>query len=63
MSGRDALRGIHARMCSDPVGARILAEKPVVRTGQIDLAKLRALPEDTFGHAYTVFMDTHGSVW
>ncbi|RLN48694.1 hypothetical protein BBJ28_00021106 [Nothophytophthora sp. Chile5] len=60
VTGRDALRQIHARMCADPVGARILAEKPVIRNEQIDMPYLRALPSDSFGHAYATFMDSHG---
>lgn len=58
--GRDALRQIHAKMCADPVGTRILMDKPVIRSEQIDLEKLRALPEDSFGFAYAKFMDSHG---
>ncbi|KAG7400929.1 Ubiquinone biosynthesis protein [Phytophthora boehmeriae] len=60
VTGRDALQRIHARMCADPVGARILAEKPVIRNEQIDMKYLRALPEDSFGRAYASFMDSHG---
>ncbi|RLN49141.1 hypothetical protein BBJ29_005396 [Phytophthora kernoviae] len=60
VTGRDALQRIHARMCADPVGARILAEKPVIRNEQIDMKYLRSLPEDSFGQAYATFMDSHG---
>ncbi|KAF4148258.1 Coenzyme Q (ubiquinone) biosynthesis protein Coq4 [Phytophthora infestans] len=60
VTGRDALRRIHARMCADPVGARILAEKPVIRNDKIDMDYLRALPEDSFGRRYATFMDSHG---
>lgn len=49
-------------MCADPVGARILAERPSVRSDQIDVAYLRALPHDSFGYAYSQFMDAHGCV-
>lgn len=47
-------------MCADPVGARILMEKPVIRSDQIDLEMLRKLPKDSFGFAYATFMDSHG---
>ncbi|KAG2764611.1 hypothetical protein PC129_g12732 [Phytophthora cactorum] len=60
VTGRDALRRIHARMCADPVGARILAEKPVIRNDRIDMDYLRALPDDSFGRHYATFMDSHG---
>lgn len=60
MVGRDALRQVHAKMCSDPVGSRILAERPSVRSDQIDIEYLRALPKHTFGYAYSQFMDSHG---
>ncbi|ETM33290.1 hypothetical protein L914_19452 [Phytophthora nicotianae] len=60
VTGRDALRRIHARMCADPVGARILAEKPVIRNENIDMDYLRALPAESFGRHYATFMDSHG---
>lgn len=47
-------------MCADPVGSRILAERPSVRSDQIDVEYLRALPHDSFGFAYSQFMDAHG---
>ncbi|KAL4157479.1 hypothetical protein PRNP1_006501 [Phytophthora ramorum] len=60
VTGRDALRRIHARMCADPVGARILADKPVIRNDKIDMEQLRAMPANSFGHHYAAFMDSHG---
>ncbi|GAB9467605.1 hypothetical protein Gpo141_00004943 [Globisporangium polare] len=59
-TGRDALRQVHAKMCSDPTGSRILAERPSIRSDQIDIEYLRALPKDSFGFAYSQFMDAHG---
>jgi ubiquinone biosynthesis protein COQ4 len=47
-------------MCSDPVGVRILTERPSIRSDQIDMTYLRALPKHTFGYAYSQFMDSHG---
>ncbi|CAH0522368.1 unnamed protein product [Peronospora belbahrii] len=58
-TGHDALRHIHARMCADPVGARILAEKPVIRNDKMDMNYLRNLPVNTFGYHYAKFMDLH----
>ncbi|CAI5739501.1 unnamed protein product [Hyaloperonospora brassicae] len=60
VTGRDALRRIHAHMCADPIGARILADKPVIRNHRIDRDRLRALPTHTFGHQYALFMDRYG---
>ncbi|KAH7463594.1 Ubiquinone biosynthesis protein COQ4-like protein, mitochondrial [Phytophthora ramorum] len=60
VTGRDALRRIHARMCADPVGTRILADKPVIRNDKIDMEQLRAMPANSFGHHYAAFMDSHG---
>ncbi|CAH0486218.1 unnamed protein product [Peronospora farinosa] len=60
VTGRDALRRIHAKMCADPVGARILAEKPVIRNDRIDIKYLRSLSTDSFGHHYAMFMELHG---
>ncbi|KAI9913056.1 hypothetical protein PsorP6_006014 [Peronosclerospora sorghi] len=60
VTGHDALRSIHARMCADPVGVRILTEKPTIRNDKIDMDYLRTLPDDTFGRHYASFMDSHG---
>ncbi|KAF1331415.1 Ubiquinone biosynthesis protein coq4, partial [Globisporangium splendens] len=57
---RDALRQVHAKMCSDPVGVRILTERPSIRSDRIDMTYLRALPKHTFGYVYSQFMDSHG---
>lgn len=46
-------------MCADPVGNRILVEKPTIRSDNIDMEYLRSLPKNTFGFAYTQFMDSH----
>uniref|UniRef100_M4BEW1 Ubiquinone biosynthesis protein COQ4 homolog, mitochondrial n=1 Tax=Hyaloperonospora arabidopsidis (strain Emoy2) TaxID=559515 RepID=M4BEW1_HYAAE len=59
VTGRDALRRIHAHMCADPIGSRILADKPVIRNHKIDRESLRALPSNTFGHQYALFMARH----
>nr|CAH8837649.1 unnamed protein product [Trichobilharzia regenti] len=58
-SGEYALRRIHSRMLNHPEGCRILSERPTIRTNTVDLNALRSLPEDTFGKAYTNFLDKY----
>ncbi|KAH9105692.1 hypothetical protein LEN26_014689 [Aphanomyces euteiches] len=60
VTGAVALRQMHLRMYSDPVGRQILAEKPRFRSSVVDIGALRSLPADTFGYAYTQYMDAHG---
>ncbi|KAF0720486.1 Aste57867_279 [Aphanomyces stellatus] len=60
VTGAVALRQMHLKMYSDPVGRQILAEKPRFRSHLVDIDALRLLPTDTFGFAYTQFMDAHG---
>ncbi|KDO19829.1 hypothetical protein SPRG_14929 [Saprolegnia parasitica CBS 223.65] len=59
-TGEVALRQMHLKMCSDPVGMEILAQKPRIRSSVTDIDALRSLPTDSFGYAYTQFMDAHG---
>jgi ubiquinone biosynthesis protein COQ4 len=59
VTGRDALRSIHARMCADPIGSRILSEKPSIRSDTVDIKYLASLSTNTFGYAYMKFMNTH----
>ncbi|OQR96904.1 ubiquinone biosynthesis protein COQ4 [Thraustotheca clavata] len=59
-TGEVALRQMHLKMCSDPTGMKILAEKPRIRSTVTDVDALRSLPKETFGYAYTQFMDAHG---
>ncbi|CAG8521128.1 13825_t:CDS:2 [Acaulospora morrowiae] len=44
-------------MLRDPVGRRILKERPVVNSKTIDITYLRSLPEGAFGKEYTKFLD------
>ncbi|ETV78998.1 hypothetical protein H257_07786 [Aphanomyces astaci] len=60
VTGAVALRKMHLKMSSDPVGMQILAEKPRFRSNVVDIDALRDLPRNTFGYAYTQFMDAHG---
>ncbi|OQR88422.1 ubiquinone biosynthesis protein COQ4 [Achlya hypogyna] len=59
-TGEVALRQMHLKMCSDPTGMEILAQKPRIRSTVTDVDALRSLPKDSFGYAYTQFMDAHG---
>jgi len=67
VTGHVALKGVCDRMANDPTGQRILRDKPIVDTSNIDFASLRrgdsSSPDSsnvTFGHAYASFMDYHG---
>ncbi|TYZ66692.1 hypothetical protein PybrP1_007418 [[Pythium] brassicae (nom. inval.)] len=60
LPGRNALCAMHAQMLADPVGQRILRERPRVRSSHIDMDCLRLFPEDSFGFAYARFMDENG---
>ncbi|CAG9316423.1 unnamed protein product [Blepharisma stoltei] len=53
-----ALQGIKKRMQAHPVGAKILQEKPRIRTPYVDFNKLRALSPNTFGKQYIDHMDS-----
>ncbi|KAJ1558314.1 Ubiquinone biosynthesis protein [Nowakowskiella sp. JEL0078] len=44
-------------MLLDPVGRRILRERPVINTQTLDLDRLRRLPVGTFGKEYVNFLD------
>jgi len=59
-TGAGALRRMHLRMSRDPVGQRVLHERPLINTETIPPERLRAMPHGTFGHAYATFLDSHG---
>ena len=58
-TGTPALRQLHARMSTNEVGRRILAERPRITEDSLDLAHLRTLSPDTFGRAYANYLDEH----
>lgn len=71
LTGRRALRGLLETMRADPVGQRILADRPVVSKATIPYEKLLEGEENdksnnpnaartTFGQAYGAFLRTHG---
>ena len=59
-TGHLALKTMREKMASDPVGRRILAEKPRIRSSSVDVDYLASLPENTFGHAYAKFLAERG---
>ncbi|KAI9207572.1 ubiquinone biosynthesis protein Coq4 [Polychytrium aggregatum] len=53
------LRKIRDKMLLDPTGRKILRERPVINSTTLDLEKLRQYPPNSFGLAYTRFMDQY----
>ncbi len=58
--GDAAFERLARRMAVDPVGARILAERPRVAEATFSRAELACLPEDTLGHAFLRHMSENG---
>ncbi|KAK2165516.1 hypothetical protein LSH36_49g07013 [Paralvinella palmiformis] len=58
-TGYLALIRLQQKMLADPVGAEILRERPRINTKTVDMEYLRNLPEDTFGRAYVLWLDTN----
>ncbi len=56
VSARDFER-LFRRFLADPEGRRLFAERPSLLAALSDRARLRALPEGSFGRAYAAFMD------
>ncbi|KAI8917165.1 coq4 protein [Powellomyces hirtus] len=54
------LEKMRDRMLLDPIGRRILRERPLINTQTLDLDKLRALDDGTFGREYVRFLDLEG---
>ena len=59
VNGTSPLPAFH-RFCASETGRRALAEPHRLLRAMDDRDRLRALPEDTFGHAYARFMDREG---
>lgn len=51
---------MHTRMLADPVDQRLLRDKSRIRSEQVDIDLLRALPQNTYGYAYAQFLDSNG---
>lgn len=60
ITGRDAYRRYLARWDSDPEIGRLLADRPELRSDQVDYDRLRRLPGDTLGGAYARHLDGCG---
>ncbi|KAK9761868.1 Ubiquinone biosynthesis protein [Basidiobolus ranarum] len=56
-TGSMILPRIRDKMLADPVGRRILREKPLLNSKTLDLPKLRTLPVGTFGREYVKWLD------
>lgn len=58
-TGHLALKRLYNQMSSDPEGQKILEDNPRINSKTIDIEKLSALPEDTFGRYYYKFLKTN----
>lgn len=54
-TGHQALKWMHSKMSQDEEGRRVLAERPRLRSDQIDYERLKRLPENSFGYHYSRF--------
>ncbi|KAF2877098.1 ubiquinone biosynthesis protein COQ4, mitochondrial [Massariosphaeria phaeospora] len=48
------------RMLLDPIGRRILRDRPRLTSTSLDIPRLRALPSNTLGFAYAAWLDAEG---
>jgi len=55
-----ALQRMRDTMLKDPVGSRILEEKPFITEKTINFEHLKSLPQNTFGASYAQFMSKRG---
>ncbi|ORX96252.1 coenzyme Q biosynthesis Coq4 [Basidiobolus meristosporus CBS 931.73] len=56
-TGSMVLARIRDKMLLDPVGRRILRERPVLNSKTLNLPGLRTLPDGTFGREYVRWLD------
>lgn len=54
------LKRLQKQMLSDPVGRQILRERPRITSTSLDLDYLRALPDNTIGKNYILWLDKEG---
>src|SRR5688572_6062501 len=57
LTGRASYRKLLEVLAGDPDAQRLLADRPELRSDQVDYAALRELPEDTLGGAYVRHLD------
>jgi len=55
-----ALPRLRDAMLKSPEGRRILKDRPTVNSETVDMDKLRALPDGTFGRAYITWLEKCG---
>ncbi|KAG8814255.1 Ubiquinone biosynthesis protein [Serendipita sp. 399] len=55
-----SLHHLRERMLESPEGRRILRERPRINTDTVDMSKLAALPEGTFGRTYVSWLERCG---
>lgn len=58
-TGVTALQTIRQQMQNNEEGRKILAEKPRINTGTVNMDVLRNLPENTFGYHYVNLLQTY----
>ena len=51
---------LHRAMLQDPIGRRILRDRPRITSKSMKLEQLRQLPENTVGRAYAAWLDREG---
>ncbi|XP_041099693.1 ubiquinone biosynthesis protein COQ4 homolog, mitochondrial isoform X2 [Polyodon spathula] len=59
-TGELALRRLRDRMRGDPEGYQILQERPRIRVSTLDLGRLGAMPDGSFGREYLRFLEENG---
>lgn len=59
-TGHQALKWMYSKMSADAEGARVLVDKPRLRSDRIDYKRLGELPKNTFGYHYSRFYVDNG---
>jgi len=59
-TGHSTLRKLQLQMLNDDTGCRILKEKPMINSENVNVDELIKLPASTFGHNYAKFMIGYG---
>jgi ubiquinone biosynthesis protein COQ4 len=58
-TGKAALVRMRRRMLLDPVGRKILRNRPIVHSSTIEMDRLGKLSSETFGNSYYRFLKNH----
>ncbi|XP_075041477.1 ubiquinone biosynthesis protein COQ4 homolog, mitochondrial isoform X2 [Mixophyes fleayi] len=58
-TGAQALLNLREKMRRDPEGLQILQERPRIQMSNLDVERLRELPDGTFGRDYIRFLDVN----